>query len=299
MTVQAWRQKRMPSQRERYGSTVHLFIGTGRNPYKITFMPFTSDNNSMVIYQGLNSLFIFKSVSFSATTPKLSCWHLRCCIKTFVLSWSSPGVITTWVRRYLLTHYTSRNIVKSCFWGPSDTEGPQHPYCKRIHPPWAQDNTKAAGSPYCSPPFVSRLAPTHLGWDTQRQFTRRSRDHPRSKRRQDCIINLSKQFNFWNLYGNWTDSFTEFVKSITFKRWDLWLSNFNTSKIIKLSTTFLYGFSTETWFSSSNIQNEEITVCSPKQQLIIFSPYLLHETCMILFSSNFSLTLVIIKGVLF
>jgi hypothetical protein len=49
------------------------------------------------------------------------------------------------------------------------------PYCKRIHPPWAQYNTKAAGSPYCSPPFVSRLAPTHLGWDTQRQFTRRSR----------------------------------------------------------------------------------------------------------------------------
>jgi hypothetical protein len=35
-------------------------------------------------------------------------------------------------------------------------------YCKRIHPPWAQDNTKAAVSPYCSPPFVSRLAPTHL-----------------------------------------------------------------------------------------------------------------------------------------
>jgi hypothetical protein len=54
------------------------------------------------------------------------------------------------------------------------------PYCKRIHPPWAQDNTKAAGSPYCSPPFVSRLAPTHLGWDTQRQFTRRSRD-PRGR----------------------------------------------------------------------------------------------------------------------
>jgi hypothetical protein len=58
------------------------------------------------------------------------------------------------------------------------------PYCKRIHPPWAQDNTKAAGSPYCSPPFVSRLAPTHLGWDMQRQFTRRSRDPPGSKRRQ-------------------------------------------------------------------------------------------------------------------
>ncbi len=134
-----------------YGGTVHLFIGTGHSLCKITFMPFTFDNSSIVIYRGLNSLFIFKSVSFSATTPKLSCWHLRRCVKTFVLSWSSPGVITTWVRRYLLTHYTpeillnpvfedlrkpkapnsspsqkvpahtlySRNIVKSCFWGPS------------------------------------------------------------------------------------------------------------------------------------------------------------------------------------
>jgi hypothetical protein len=31
---------------------------------------------------------------------------------------------------------------------------------------------------------VFRLAPTHIGWDTQRQFTRRSRDPPGSKRRQ-------------------------------------------------------------------------------------------------------------------
>jgi hypothetical protein len=32
-------------------------------------------------------------------------------------------------------------------------------------------------------PFVLRPAPTHLGWDTRRQFTRRSRDPPGSKRR--------------------------------------------------------------------------------------------------------------------
>jgi hypothetical protein len=57
-------QKRMPNQREQYGGTVHLFIDTRHSPYKITFMPFTFDNNSIVIYQGLNSLFIFKSVSF-------------------------------------------------------------------------------------------------------------------------------------------------------------------------------------------------------------------------------------------
>jgi hypothetical protein len=52
-------QKQMPSQREQYGSTVHLFIGTGRSPCKITFMPFTFANNSIVIHQGPNSLFPF------------------------------------------------------------------------------------------------------------------------------------------------------------------------------------------------------------------------------------------------
>jgi hypothetical protein len=47
----------MPSQREQYGSTVHLFIGTGRSPCKITFI-----NNSIAILRGLIWLFIFKSV---------------------------------------------------------------------------------------------------------------------------------------------------------------------------------------------------------------------------------------------
>jgi hypothetical protein len=41
---------------------------------------------------------------------------------------------------------------------------------------------------------------------------------------------------------HWTDSVTEFVKSITSKRSDLWLSNFNTREILKLSTTFIYAF---------------------------------------------------------
>jgi hypothetical protein len=64
-------QKQMPSQREQYGSSVHLFIGTGRSPCKITLMPFTFANNFIVTHRGLNSLFIFKSVSFSAIMPKL------------------------------------------------------------------------------------------------------------------------------------------------------------------------------------------------------------------------------------
>jgi hypothetical protein len=64
-------QKQMPSQREQYRSTFHLFIGTGRSPCKITPMPFTFANDSIVIHRGLNSLFPFKSVPFSAIMPKL------------------------------------------------------------------------------------------------------------------------------------------------------------------------------------------------------------------------------------
>ena len=53
----------MSSQREQYRNTVHLFIGTGRSPYKITLMPFTFINNSIIILRGLIWLFIFESVS--------------------------------------------------------------------------------------------------------------------------------------------------------------------------------------------------------------------------------------------
>jgi hypothetical protein len=65
-------QKQMSSQHEQYGSTVHLFIGTGCNPCKITPMPFTFANDAIVTHRGLNSLFLFKSVSFSCIVPKLS-----------------------------------------------------------------------------------------------------------------------------------------------------------------------------------------------------------------------------------
>jgi hypothetical protein len=52
------------------------------------------------------------------------------------------------------------------------------PYCKRIHP--GRRTTRSRDFPL----LVFCLASTHLGWGTQRQFTRRSRDPPGSKRRQ-------------------------------------------------------------------------------------------------------------------
>jgi hypothetical protein len=60
-------------QREQYGGTVHLFIGTGRNLCKITFMPFIFAIDLWTTQRGLDSLFLFKSVPFSAIEPKLPC----------------------------------------------------------------------------------------------------------------------------------------------------------------------------------------------------------------------------------
>jgi hypothetical protein len=61
------------SQREQYGGIVHLFIGTGHNLCEITFIPFMFTIGLRTIYRGLDSLFLFKSVPFSATEPKLPC----------------------------------------------------------------------------------------------------------------------------------------------------------------------------------------------------------------------------------
>jgi hypothetical protein len=41
---------------------VHLFIGTGRSLWEITFVPFTNDYNHNTSYHGLIGHYIFKSV---------------------------------------------------------------------------------------------------------------------------------------------------------------------------------------------------------------------------------------------
>jgi hypothetical protein len=61
------------SQREQYRGTILLFIGTGRSLCKITFVPFMFTIDLRIIYRGLDSLFLFKSVPFSATELKLPC----------------------------------------------------------------------------------------------------------------------------------------------------------------------------------------------------------------------------------
>jgi hypothetical protein len=107
-------QKPMSNQREQYGDTVHLFIGMGRSPRKITLMPFTFTNNSMIILRGLIWFFIFKSVSFSAAIPKLFYTQLRLCANLRVLRASSYHGSDPSPKIPVNVLY-SRNIVKSCF----------------------------------------------------------------------------------------------------------------------------------------------------------------------------------------
>jgi hypothetical protein len=57
-------------QREQYVGIVHLFIGTGRSPDKITFVSLITNYNNNTNHQGLCSLFLFKSVpSFVSNMP--------------------------------------------------------------------------------------------------------------------------------------------------------------------------------------------------------------------------------------
>jgi hypothetical protein len=122
-------QKQMPIRREQYGGTVHLFIGTGHSPYKITPMPFTFGSNSIVIHRGLNSLFIFKSVSFF-------CYHAEAFLLTssalhqpsYYLSFSYCDV-----RRYLFTHYTPETLLNHVFEDLRKPKAPNKYLCLLAH----------------------------------------------------------------------------------------------------------------------------------------------------------------------
>ena len=129
----------MPSQREQYGSTVHLFIGTGRSPCRITLMPFTFINNSIVILRGLICLFIFKSVPFSAIMPKLFCAQLR---DHLILRHDRPPSHSSFVlTRHLYTHNLMSedtcshiSLGKHCQIMFLRTFGSRRPPTPRMHP---------------------------------------------------------------------------------------------------------------------------------------------------------------------
>jgi hypothetical protein len=62
------------SQREQYWGTVHLFMGTGRSPDKITFVSLITNHNQNTNHQGLNSLLLLSRCGPSSqgvVMPKL------------------------------------------------------------------------------------------------------------------------------------------------------------------------------------------------------------------------------------
>jgi hypothetical protein len=61
--MQRWHEREITIQREQYGATIHLFIGTRRSPDKITSMPVTFTLNYKASCQGLSSLFPLRSIS--------------------------------------------------------------------------------------------------------------------------------------------------------------------------------------------------------------------------------------------
>jgi hypothetical protein len=108
-------QKQMPSQREQYGSTVHLFIGTGHSPCKITSRPFTFVNNSIAIHRGLDSPFPFKSISFFLSTCRSSLAYSFGSVPSSVSLVLLRIVILAHVRRYLFMYYTPETSLNHIF----------------------------------------------------------------------------------------------------------------------------------------------------------------------------------------
>jgi hypothetical protein len=103
------------SQREQYGGTVHLFIGTGHNLCKITFMPIMFTIDMRIIYRGLKSLFLFKSVPFLLLSRSFLAHSFRT-DSTFV----PTMLFILWIassqdRRLLFIYYIWGNIVSHVF----------------------------------------------------------------------------------------------------------------------------------------------------------------------------------------
>jgi hypothetical protein len=124
----------MPNQHEQYGDTVHLFIDMGRSPHKITLMPFTFIDSSMIILRGLIRFFISKSVSFPAAIPKLFYTRLRLCANLRVLCVPRTVALIR-VRRYLLMYFTPETLLNHVF---EDLRKPKAPNNNIQHSPYAK-----------------------------------------------------------------------------------------------------------------------------------------------------------------
>jgi hypothetical protein len=112
------------SQREQYGGTVHLFIGTGHNLCKFTFMPFIFTIDLWTTQWGLDSLFLFKSVPFFAIVPKLPCGSFGATSAFVSTMLFTSYMVLTRVRRYLFTCYTWETLLNHVFEDLQKTKAP-------------------------------------------------------------------------------------------------------------------------------------------------------------------------------
>jgi hypothetical protein len=123
-----WKYKRdaraSTSQREQYGGTVHLFIGTGHSLCKITFTPFIFSIELRTICRGLNtfsslSRFLFLLLSRSFLVHNFGAGS------TFVLTLLSMlCTASSQVRRFLYIYYALGNIVNHVFEDLRKTKAP-------------------------------------------------------------------------------------------------------------------------------------------------------------------------------
>jgi hypothetical protein len=116
--------KASTSQREQYGGTVHLFIGTGHSSCKITSRPITFVNNFKVIHRGLNSLFPFKSVPLFCRYAEAPLRVASMLHQPSYCSCFSHRVILIRDRRRMFTYYTRKTLLNYVFEDLRKTKAP-------------------------------------------------------------------------------------------------------------------------------------------------------------------------------
>jgi hypothetical protein len=120
-----WRYAKVStSQREQYGGTVHLFIGTGHSLCKITSRPFTFANNFKVNHRGLNSLFPFKSVPLFCRYAEAPLRVASMLHQPSYCSCFSHRVILIRDRRRMFTYYTRKTLLNYVFEDLRKTKAP-------------------------------------------------------------------------------------------------------------------------------------------------------------------------------
>jgi hypothetical protein len=164
----------MPSQPEQYGSTVHLFIDVGRSPCKITFMSTTFANDlwgSVKAWVVFSSLSRFPFLPLCRSSPAHSFGYAPSLVRLDdqpVLHLNPPSSSLSFVLIVLHVHslgpkisvhaFHLEDIVKSCFWGPSEDEGPQQLVLSTS--PWAHStrgDVSLISSPSCRDIWYANL----------------------------------------------------------------------------------------------------------------------------------------------